>query len=179
MQHRRLLVGGRGFRRRAPDRTGMVGEVPQNELITGVDQSANVIFPADVGVNELGLRPEKAQFLCKCPAGFIAPERRPAVAAEVADTHGRARRAAACRAREYVTQRRGAQATQSARNASARCGVGRQSPRFAVFVSAIFEFSCLSLHAGLSLWPQKKMAPQQGHFPRIERLAISRNVAHA
>ena len=38
-----------------------------------VDQSADVIFLADVGVDELGLRPERAQFRCKRLAGLIAP----------------------------------------------------------------------------------------------------------
>jgi hypothetical protein len=39
-------------------------------------------------------------------------------------------------------------------------GIGRAP----VFVSAIFEFSCLVLRAGLPLRPQKKMAPQAGPF---------------
>ena len=38
-----------------------------------VDHGANVIFLADVGVDELCLRPERPQFLCKRLAGFIAP----------------------------------------------------------------------------------------------------------
>src|SRR6202165_3448035 len=38
-----------------------------------VDQGADVILLADVGVDELGLRTERAQFFNECLAGLITP----------------------------------------------------------------------------------------------------------
>jgi hypothetical protein len=38
-----------------------------------IDQSANVILPEDVGVDELGLRTERAQLLNERLAGLITP----------------------------------------------------------------------------------------------------------
>ena len=38
-----------------------------------VDQSADVIFVADVGIDELGLRTERAQFLDERLAGLVTP----------------------------------------------------------------------------------------------------------
>ena len=72
---------GKAFRGLIRDRTNLAfgGGIVHRDIETAkpcdglVDQSADVIFLADVGVDELGLRTERAQFLDKRLAGFIAP----------------------------------------------------------------------------------------------------------
>jgi hypothetical protein len=53
-----------------------------------VDQGANVIFLADVGVDELGLRTQRAQLLSERLAGLITPTGNDQLRAPLGEGHG-------------------------------------------------------------------------------------------